>query len=202
MFFRKQSCRLAAAVLAAMLTTAPAHAEWVDNGDQVIDGTQMHTTVYHDRGYAVFSNSCGSQRLTQSELQGGAKPTDIIPCPRPDSTAANPPPTTAPTQRLWAAVAAGLDNGFLGIGSKVGVGLGQDYSTKADAEAGALQSCRKRVSGCKIVGSWNTGCYYITTGNGGGVAWGSGRTAQDAYDACRSRVTNCNTNAIGRCYPD
>ncbi len=82
--FSRRACVIGATVGLFSLLAAPppSHAEWIDEGDQTINGTQVHTTIYHDRGYAVFSNDCGSQTLTQSQLQGGAIPDDIIPCPR------------------------------------------------------------------------------------------------------------------------
>lgn len=60
------------------------------SGYQTINGTQVYTQVDQARGVATFSNSCGSQTLTQRELQNGAIPSRIIPCPRPQ---AKQPPT-------------------------------------------------------------------------------------------------------------
>lgn len=53
------------------------------SGSQVIDGTEVYTEIFQSQGYARFRNSCGTQTITQRELQAGAKPTNIIPCPRP-----------------------------------------------------------------------------------------------------------------------
>ena len=108
-----------------------------------------------------------------------------------------------PARRLWSAVAAGFDKGFLGMTSKeVSIGIGRDYATREEAERAAKKACRKNVKKCKIVGAWNSGCYWITSGRGGGVAWGAGKTPQAAYDQCRSRVTNCDTTPLGKCYPE
>jgi hypothetical protein len=212
MFLRNKVCALAIACAAMAALTMPSAAEWIDSGDQVIDGTSMHTTVYHDRGYAVFENECGSQRLTQSELQGGAKPTDIIPCPRDTADAdtssepsAEPSPEPSrPRKRLWAAVAAGLESGGLFGRAHVSAGLSQDKETRAEAEAGAVRACEKNVSSCEVVTAWNSGCYYITVSTDGSnpVAWGSGPTAQDAYNECYKRVRegNCDTQTLGGCY--
>jgi hypothetical protein len=63
----------------ALLATAPAHAQ---SGYQVIQGTRVFTVIDPARGVATFSNSCGSQTLTQAQLQAGAIPDGIIPCPR------------------------------------------------------------------------------------------------------------------------
>lgn len=52
------------------------------SGYQVIDGTRVYTEIFESQGYAKFSNSCGSQTISQRELQAGAKPYNIIPCPR------------------------------------------------------------------------------------------------------------------------
>ncbi|HXR85833.1 MAG TPA: hypothetical protein VN728_02630 [Stellaceae bacterium] len=55
------------------------------SGDQIIHGTWVHTDVDEGRGIATFSNACGSQTLTQTQLQRGAIPENIIPCPRPET---------------------------------------------------------------------------------------------------------------------
>jgi len=196
-------CLATFAILAAW-----SHASGQESGYQTIRGTRVYTQIDHANSRATFSNDCGSQVLTQRELQNGAIPTDIIPCPKPKQSYSEPspqanPPSSTPLRRKWSAVAAGIDEGFLGLGSKkVGVGLGKDYYNKQEAEARAISECESRVSDCKIVGTWNSGCYFITTGNGDGVAWGSGPTAQSAYNQCRSRVPNCDTDTIGGCYPD
>ena len=51
-----------------------------ESGYQVIQGTRVFTEIDHARGVATFSNSCGSQTLTQRQLQQGAIPSRIIPC--------------------------------------------------------------------------------------------------------------------------
>jgi len=63
-----------------ILGCAAAQAE---SGYQTINGTRVFTEIDRGRGVATFTNECGSQTLTQSELQGGAIPDQIIPCPRP-----------------------------------------------------------------------------------------------------------------------
>lgn len=66
--------------MAALLgAAAPANAQ---SGHQVINGTQVYTVIDQGRGVATFSNDCGSQTLTQGQLQAGAIPDKIIPCPR------------------------------------------------------------------------------------------------------------------------
>jgi hypothetical protein len=50
-------------------------------GDQVINNTPVFTIVMPSLGIATFSNDCGIQTLTQTELQAGALPSQIIPCP-------------------------------------------------------------------------------------------------------------------------
>lgn len=52
------------------------------SGYQTINGTRVYTVVDQARGVATFSNDCGSQTLTQRQLQAGAIPSNIIPCPR------------------------------------------------------------------------------------------------------------------------
>lgn len=208
----QKSWRLLTLGLPLLVATAsPSVAERIDRGTQVIDGTSVRTTIYHDRGYAIFENECGRQSLSQSALQGGAKPDNIIPCPRRSAT---PPVTPAPRQseqstpggrRYWSAVAAGIDNGLLGVGARVSAGHAENRATKADAEADAVRACEKNVSSCKVVTAWNSGCYFITVSkNSSPVAWGAGPTANAAYQACYDRINsgNCDTQTLGNCYPE
>ena len=66
------------------------------SGYQVINGTQVYTEIDQAARVATFSNQCGSQTLTQSQLQQGAIPTDIIPCPRPEPEPEIAPPPPPP----------------------------------------------------------------------------------------------------------
>jgi hypothetical protein len=68
------------AIFAVSLLSGPSFGQ---SGNQTINGTQVFTVIDQGRGVATFSNDCGSQTLTQGELQGGAIPSEIIPCPRP-----------------------------------------------------------------------------------------------------------------------
>lgn len=65
---------------------------WGQSGYQLINGTRVFTEIDQARGVATFSNDCGSQTLTQGQLQAGAIPDQIIPCPRPQRP--NPPRQT------------------------------------------------------------------------------------------------------------
>jgi hypothetical protein len=79
----KTSLVLSISVLAAILLSYEiVSAENVKSGDPDINDTSVHTTVYFDRGYAIFQNRCGIQTLTQAQLQAGVIPNNIIPCPR------------------------------------------------------------------------------------------------------------------------
>lgn len=206
--YRNIATMFVGVVLAVLLAgVSPGAAENIESGYQTIQGTRVYTNVYHERGYATFENDCGKQRLTQRELQQGAIPSNIIPCPRPGSQTNTKPSDKSPgkKKRLWSAVAAGIDNGFLGVRSKVSIGLGQDYSTRAEAERAAVKACKKNISSCKVVTAWNSGCYYITVSeNADNVAWGAGPTAQAAYNECYRRVQggNCSTETLGGCYSD
>lgn len=73
-------------ILLLMTISVFGNLAFAQSGYQTINGTRVFTQVYQDQGYAVFSNECGSQRLTQAELQAGAIPNNIIPCPRPNQT--------------------------------------------------------------------------------------------------------------------
>jgi hypothetical protein len=66
-------------------------------------GDTVFTQIDHAAGVATFSNDCGSQTLTQGQLQRGAYPDQIIPCPRPSS---NPVSRPAPSGRSPAATPA------------------------------------------------------------------------------------------------
>ena len=67
----------------ALIVLVPGLIAFAQSGHQVINGTQVYTVIDQGRGVATFSNSCGSQELTQRQLQAGAIPNEIIPCPRP-----------------------------------------------------------------------------------------------------------------------
>jgi hypothetical protein len=69
-------------LIVCLLPHGGAHAQSTASGYQVINGTQVHTVVDMGAGFATFSNACGSQRISQRDLQGGAIPDRIIRCPR------------------------------------------------------------------------------------------------------------------------
>jgi hypothetical protein len=58
--------------------------------DEIIQGTRVHVVLDDQTRLGTFSNSCGSQTLSQSQLQNGAIPSNIIPCPRPGGSSAPP----------------------------------------------------------------------------------------------------------------
>ncbi|GLS46750.1 hypothetical protein GCM10007884_47450 [Methylobacterium brachythecii] len=62
------------------------------SGTQIINGTKVFTQIFPADKLATFSNDCGSQTLTQRELQQGAIPNLIIPCPRPGVRVPAPQP--------------------------------------------------------------------------------------------------------------
>jgi hypothetical protein len=91
--------KLLAEIAIFLLGLAVSDRAMAQSGYQTINGTRVLTEINQAGGYATFSNECGSQVLTQSQLQRGAIPTDIIPCPRPQrnfnsSGASGPPPST------------------------------------------------------------------------------------------------------------
>ncbi|TXN22149.1 hypothetical protein [Methylobacterium sp. WL9] len=55
---------------------------FAESGYQTIRGTRVYTVIDQSAGVATFSNECGSQTLTQRQLQSGSIPSQIIPCPR------------------------------------------------------------------------------------------------------------------------
>jgi hypothetical protein len=58
---------------------------YAQSGYQTINGTRVFTEIDQAARVATFSNECGTQRLTQAQLQAGAIPDEIIPCPRPSA---------------------------------------------------------------------------------------------------------------------
>jgi hypothetical protein len=78
---RKPSSALFPAIL-CLVPFGAAQAQSTASGYQVINGTEVYTVVDMAAGHATFSNHCGSQRVSQSDLQRGAIPDRIIPCPR------------------------------------------------------------------------------------------------------------------------
>jgi hypothetical protein len=64
--------------------------------DQVINSTAVHVVLDDQTRLATFSNSCGTQVLSQAQLQQGAIPDRIVPCPRPDSGARTPGTSSPP----------------------------------------------------------------------------------------------------------
>lgn len=76
---------LAVLPLIVLVSFGCATAVRAQSGEQVINGTRVFTVIDQSRGVATFSNQCGSQTLTQRQLQQGAIPSNIIPCPRPRS---------------------------------------------------------------------------------------------------------------------
>lgn len=105
-------------------------------------------------------------------------------------------PAQAQDQTLWGALAAGMTN------TRVAVGTGIKFGSKAEAEAGALKACREQgVRGCKVVDTF-TGCGYITTGTNESarrVGWGSGPSPAAATASCRKRGLNCTKEPKGGC---
>lgn len=75
-------------------------AENIRSGHQTINGTRVFTEVFLDRGYARFSNECGSQTISQLDLQRGALPTQIIPCGAAGGSSANHEERSASCGRL------------------------------------------------------------------------------------------------------
>lgn len=70
-----------------------------------------------------------------------------------------------------------------------------DYSTRAGAETRALNECRARGRGCKIVMWFKNACGALAVGNGGGwgSAWAGSRQAAEnrAIDNCSAHAGGC-----------
>lgn len=105
----------------------------------------------------------------------------------------------------WNSVAAGIDEGS--NRSWVGVGYGEGATAEA-ARRAAMRKCRETgISSCKVIGAWNQGCVYVTTGTGksgtGVVGWGSGETRREAHEKCidNGKLETCK-DPIGGCVDD
>jgi Domain of unknown function (DUF4189) len=195
----KRSASLALIGLALVFTRSSFAQE---SGDQVINGTRVFTQIDHARGVATFSNDCGSQTLTQQELQGGAIPSDIIPCPRPSERVERPsgPPSSSSDRGSYGATATAIyeDDDE----EKVASGIAWNYSSQSEADQAALDNCSSRGGrGCKVVGRFSNGnCGYVATGSEGSrVCWGSAGTADDALDACHEHGCSSCRTPIGGC---
>jgi hypothetical protein len=110
-------------------------------------------------------------------------------------------PAPAPRAHRWGAVAAGIREGDP---SHVGVGAAWNEPNRERAEELAIEKCQEQGVNCSVVGTFDTGCGYITVGHNdrGGVGWGSGPTAQRAYDNCQNQGLECKTQTIGGCIQD
>ena len=202
---RSSVCRMTLAMAFVAMAVTAADAE---SGYQVINGTRVFTVIDHAAGTATFSNDCGSQTLTQRQLQAGAIPDRISPCPRPGRVDRLPPDTPRRTppplqgnNESWGAVAAALWRDSSGT-AHVRSGYAANYPTEEAARNAALSKCEEGAAGnCRIVGTFhNGGCGYIAVGNSSrGVSWGAGATAAAAESECRQGGEyDCN-RAIGGC---
>ena len=108
---------------------------------------------------------------------------------------------TAVHAEHWGALAAGIEEESDGS-SHVSVGSALNHESRAAAQRAALASCRSTGnSACRVISTFN-GCGYITLSTDGSrpAAWGSGPTAQDAYDECYKRIRSGNCKRpIGGC---
>lgn len=90
---------VAVAVLALTFSAdASVGASAQESGYQVIQGTRVFTQIDHEADTATFSNACGSQTISHSDLAAGAIPTNIIPCPRPSASSAS---SATPSPRVF-----------------------------------------------------------------------------------------------------
>jgi hypothetical protein len=198
MFFSRKliSFGFVAAMVVVGLIGTRAQAQ--ESGYQTIDGTRVYTKIDHASQQATFSNECGSQTISRSALQAGAKPTNIIPCPRPqarETPRESPSSRDADTGLLWGAIAAGIQTGRVSVGSAL------NHSSESAARNAAIRKCEENGISCKSVGTF-TKCGFVTVSkNAENVAWGAGPTAQAAYNNCYSKVVggNCDPHTIGGC---
>ncbi len=132
---------------------------YAQSGYQTIQGTQVYTVIDQAAGVATFSNDCGTQRLTQRELQAGAIPDQIIPCPRPGQSATQSPrprpkPSVAPPLP-WGAVAA-YDDVYVWVRGH----------TEAEVKKRAASDCAARTGkACSVTSVQPNMCVCIFTVN-------------------------------------
>lgn len=70
------------------------------SGYLTIRDTRVFVVVDQAAGIATFSNDCGRQILTQRQLQAGATPDQIIPCPRRGTSAPSRRPASGASTML------------------------------------------------------------------------------------------------------
>jgi len=110
-----------------------------------------------------------------------------------------PAPVAAPPKREWRAIAAALWRS--GGKARVAVGSSGILDTAGDAEREALRQCRSAGgTTCRIIRTYNSGCYYIATGHTRkSVVWTLESTPSDAVRKCRAGGNVCTKGAIGGC---
>lgn len=117
---------------------------------------------------------------------------DKLPAPTPRYTA---PPDEK--RRMTGAIAATLYSRGDNVWVKTGAARA---GTKSEAEAMALAECSSTgAPNCKVVGTWNSGCGYITQGTKERkVTWASGESRAEATRKCESDGYKCSP-PIGFC---
>jgi hypothetical protein len=169
----------------------------VDQGWQTIRGTRVFTVIDHTRRSFTFRNQCGTQTLTHLQVQAGAIPNRIIPCPRPTQNTLDS--AASPQRGYYGAIATAIYD----RGRKVATGVSWNHATREQARAAAVRECAVAGGiGCVARGNGfsNGGCGYVSIGkrSGQGVCWATGSTAAAAVTACTSQGCSCNP-ARGGC---
>ncbi|MFZ1816090.1 MAG: DUF4189 domain-containing protein [Rhizobiaceae bacterium] len=104
----------------------------------------------------------------------------------------------------YASIAVGGVRGVAGkVRSEVWGYIEYDMESKEEAEEEVLSICYAEKPNCKILVTWNTGCYWVTSGKKGGtVGYYGANTKKKAMAKCRQANMQCDGEFIGKCYPE
>ena len=181
---------LALGMLVAV-TVAPLPRAEAENLNRVLRPAWNCTTIGTGQpGHCGPGRSIGDRGVRAAQATQYADPDNSL---RPPSINNSPD-----GYNLWGAIAAGLSQGST---NHVSVGAAWNEHSRVLAEEYAMAKCQTEYVNCHIVGTFNSGCGFVTVGHNdnGGVGWGSGPTAQRAYDNCQSQGLECKTHTIGGC---
>jgi tetratricopeptide (TPR) repeat protein len=82
--------------------------------------------------------------------------------------------------------------------TKVAAGYGTGPTSDEAARDATARCQRAGGTNCKVLGPYNSGCFYVTVGsNRRGVSWGSGATQERASEGCSRGGYTCKTPSGG-----
>ena len=180
-----QNCRLEAVFNEGCKYLATGELPWGKSGWAIGPSPQAAYDACHAKGFNCSPLVPG----------GCAKPADDYPVGK---------IVKAPEIPYWLALAAGSRNDdankYLSVSAMTG-------PSKEAAEQRAVNACNSRFPNgevsCQAVGSFNTGCGYITRSYSSPgrnpLGWALGRTPEEAYDRCKAMGYSCRDEPVGAC---